>query len=250
VVASVATSLVIQQQTQAKLHAKDKELRQQNDQVAQLTSETQRLSDLLAQSRSSLPDDRLRELLRLRGQVGLLRQQTNELGTLRDENRRLRAALASRKNAQSKEDDPAAEDQKQEAIAKMNYAKWWVLAFHLYAEKNQGQFPTNFDLAMPFLPDEAKVEHNLRPEEFLPGTPKYGLTPDRFEMVYQGSLNTITNPQNIIVMREKQARSGYNGGWARAYGFADGHSEIHVSQDGSFDTWERSRLISPPSPNP
>ena len=60
-----------------------------------------------------------------------------------------------------------------------------MIAFHLYAGDNQGQFPANFDPGefTFFFPDEAKVEHNLRPNEFLPGTSKYGLTPDRFEIL-------------------------------------------------------------------
>ncbi|MBI3853619.1 MAG: sigma-70 family RNA polymerase sigma factor [Verrucomicrobia bacterium] len=248
VVTTVATSLVIQQQAQTKLREKDEALRQQTDRVAQLTAETQRLSDLLTQSRSSSPDERLRELARLRGQIGLLRQQTNELGTLRDENRRLRAALAdSAKNTQTKEDDPAVEDQKKEGIAKMEYTKQWLLAFYLYADQNQNRFPTRFEQALPFLGDEAKAEHNLKPEEYLPGKPKYGLTPDHYEIAYQGSLNTITNAQNVIVLREKQAWPSYRGGWNRAYGFADGHSEIHYSQDGNFDDWEKKHLVPPPT---
>jgi len=41
----------------------------------------------------SLTDDESRELLRLRGQVGLLRQQSRELEKVREENRQARAAL-------------------------------------------------------------------------------------------------------------------------------------------------------------
>jgi hypothetical protein len=42
-----------------------------------------------------LPEEQLRELLRLRGKAGLFRSQTEELAQLQQENRRLRAALAS-----------------------------------------------------------------------------------------------------------------------------------------------------------
>jgi len=77
VVAGVATPLVIQHQAQVKLAEKDSLLRQQSEQLAQLVSESQRLSNLLAQASPSrsLPSDQLMELLRLRSEVGALRQQ-------------------------------------------------------------------------------------------------------------------------------------------------------------------------------
>jgi hypothetical protein len=52
VVAGVATPLVIQHQAQVKLTEKDSLLQQQSDQLAQLVSETQRLTNLLAQALS------------------------------------------------------------------------------------------------------------------------------------------------------------------------------------------------------
>ena len=78
VVAGIATILVIQHQAQVKLHEENESLRQQMD---KLQGENQRLSNLVAQVNSSpsRPDDQLTELLRLRSEVRLLRQQTNEL---------------------------------------------------------------------------------------------------------------------------------------------------------------------------
>ncbi len=61
-----------------------------------------------------------------------------------------------------------------------------ALAFSLYAQQNQGRCPITFDQAVSFLPDEAKGETNL--------------TPDQFEIVYQGSLMDLTNRANIIVI--------------------------------------------------
>jgi hypothetical protein len=49
------------------------------------------------------------------------------------------------------------------------------------------------------------------------------------------------------VLREKEAWTDYRGRWNRAYGFADGHSEIHFSQDGNFEAWENKHLMPPPS---
>jgi len=176
--------------------------------------------------------------MKLRGEVGLLLKQRTELEKLREENRRVQAAAGSKQSSEPEKSYTADQYLKEAGIAKMNYAKYWVLAFHLYAEKNQGRFPASFDHALAYLPEEAKVEMNLAPHEFLPNTPKFGLTSDRFELVYSGALSDITNPPSVIVLREKEAW-GENGNWNRAYGFADGHSEIHRSVDGNFEPWEK-----------
>jgi RNA polymerase sigma factor (sigma-70 family) len=78
VVAGVATSLVFQQQAQVKLRQENESFHQQ---ITQLESENEGLSNHVAQiTRSTSPgSDRLRELLRLRGEVGLLRRQQREL---------------------------------------------------------------------------------------------------------------------------------------------------------------------------
>jgi hypothetical protein len=127
-------------------------------------------------------------------------------------------------------------------IAKLNYAKGWTMAFFLYSEQHQGAFPTKFEEAESFLLPEYKTEHNLGANEFPPGAPKYGLTPDRYEIVFQGSPSAVSNPQSLIVLREKEAWQAPDGGWLRAYGFADGHSEIHKTADGNFQPWEAQHL--------
>ena len=250
VAAGVATPVVMQYRSQARLRDENQSLRQQVDQLTQLQSENERLSNLVAQANNDrLSKDQLSELMKLRGEVGLLRRQTNELGKLKEENRRLQTSLAgSKQNAQPETTYTPEEEQKQAAIAKMTYAKNWLLAFYLYAEKNQGQFPKNFEQALPFLPDEAKIEHSLGPGEFLPNTPKYGLIPDKYEIVYNGSRDALTNPGSILVLREKQAWESVNGGWARTYGFADGHTEVHKADDGNFDPWEKQHMFSPAPP--
>ena len=51
------------------------------------------------QPSATLPQEQLRELLRLRGKAGLFRSQAEELAQLQQENRRLRATLASPQSA-------------------------------------------------------------------------------------------------------------------------------------------------------
>ena len=116
-------------------------------------------------------------------------------------------------------------------IFKMGYSQEWMKALTLYASQNRGQFPTNLDEALSFFPDELKGGTNL--------------IPDQFEIVYHGSINDITNPQSIIVIREKEAWQTLDGGWVRDYSFADGHSEIHKAVNGNFQPWEAQHMISP-----
>ena len=85
----------------------NRSLRQQLDQMAGLVAEHERLSNLLAQANQPqpqpnervqaqpLPNERSKELVRLRGEVGVLRQQGKELEALREDTRQARAALES-----------------------------------------------------------------------------------------------------------------------------------------------------------
>jgi RNA polymerase sigma factor (sigma-70 family) len=73
--AGVATPLVIQYQSQVKLREENTSLKQQVAEQAQLAQENQRLSNQLAEVKTSglLTDEQRSELMRLRGEVGALR---------------------------------------------------------------------------------------------------------------------------------------------------------------------------------
>ena len=81
VVASVVTPLVVQHQAQARLREQDEALRQQTDQLAKLREKNQKLPNQLAQPKDSqlIPNDQFSELLKLRGEVGRLRNRAQEL---------------------------------------------------------------------------------------------------------------------------------------------------------------------------
>jgi hypothetical protein len=226
IIAGSATPLVIHYQAQLTLRERDAALQRQNDQLAQLTAENGRLSNLVAQANSSKVPDQSRELRRLRGEVGVLK---NQLAAAMKEQEKDKHASQAKAGV-----DPE-EQQQQIAIANLNYTKGWMLAFMAYANQNQGQFPTNFDQAISFLPNEAQSQTNL--------------APDQFEIVYRGSLNEISNPATTIVIREKEAWQTLDGGWVRGYSFADGHSEIHKAADGNFQAWEQQHMIAPPAVN-
>ncbi len=76
VVAGASTVLVVQHQAQIKLREENQSLRQQ---INQLKTDNENLSSRAVTTGKSLPDEQFNELLRLRGEVGVLRRQTNKL---------------------------------------------------------------------------------------------------------------------------------------------------------------------------
>jgi RNA polymerase sigma factor (sigma-70 family) len=97
IAAGVATPLVMQHQHQIQLRDENQSLRQQVDQLAPLQAENERLSNLIAQANAApaLSKDQLEELVRLRGEVGRLREATNAIAELTEENRQLRLRPSS-----------------------------------------------------------------------------------------------------------------------------------------------------------
>jgi RNA polymerase sigma factor (sigma-70 family) len=81
IVAAIAIPLVMEHRNNNKLSAENLSLRQQLQQVEQLSAENQRLSKLVAQANSSPPplstNDQYREMLKLRGEVGRLKSEAN-----------------------------------------------------------------------------------------------------------------------------------------------------------------------------
>ena len=81
---------LIQRESKIKLQERINFLETQVEQLNQQRAEDERLSSQIAQSNAdSLKESD--ELLKLRGEVGLLRSQTNELLKLRAENRQLKS---------------------------------------------------------------------------------------------------------------------------------------------------------------
>jgi RNA polymerase sigma factor (sigma-70 family) len=221
VAAGLVTTLVIEQQAQARLRKDDETWQQQANRLAQLQADNERLSHPAGQSGNL---NTTNNLARLRAEATALRQQTNDLAALREAYRQRQKAATTDANPKSPLRVQA------EANLKLNYSRNWILAFFLYAEKNRDQLPTNFDQAAPFLSPEI--------------TNQTSITSDQFEIVYHGQINAVTNPANTILLREKQAWQS-NGKWSRTYGFADGHCEIHGNPDGNFDEWESQHLATP-----
>jgi cell division protein FtsB len=96
-VAAIAAPVVVQNQSTSRLRDENRILQEQQSHFAQLASENERLSNLVAQASSApaLEQDQVRELLRLRGEVASLRQQSKQLAQLQKENGELRTRQAA-----------------------------------------------------------------------------------------------------------------------------------------------------------
>ncbi len=161
------------------------------------------------------------ELLRLRGEVARLRTMSNDVVRLTRELTSLRAARVTEASSRA-EMDP--EEQRRLFVAKMVYIKGWVVAAMLYSESHGGVMPKSFEEVANLLPKEAQSTD---------------LSADRFEFTYQGRLDALGEPNKYIIAREKDGLAmRTDRGFARAYAFGDGHSELHFTADGNFEKWE------------
>jgi hypothetical protein len=216
----------VQHQSLIKTAEENASLRQRVGRLTELAAENKRLSNQLAEAKSPITANPSSELLRLRGEVGGLRRQLAEVS------KRANDQASALQQAPGSDHTQQIMAQKTMAVAKMGYMQRWMQALTQFAEQNQGQFPTNLNVAAPLLSQDA-VNQDI-------------FTPDQFEMVYQGSAKDITNGQYVIVMRERDPWQAVDGGWVRGYSFADGHIEIHKAEDGNFEPWEAQHVAMAP----
>src|SRR5215471_8361212 len=94
VAAAATVSLAIRRSTRTALQERCQSAQQQADQIARLSADNERLSNLVAQLKSSrsLSKEQLTELLKLRNEAGQLRGTATEKEPLQAANARLRAA--------------------------------------------------------------------------------------------------------------------------------------------------------------
>jgi len=211
VVGSLAATVAIQHQTESKVRGENQVLRQQ---LAGLATDNESLSNRLQQVRPAKPltDDQLRELLRLRGEVGTLRQKTNLLGTLREEIRHLQAGKGTVKNQPEEEAKFLAGTD-----YNVNAAKIIAQAVWKFMHDNNNAYPTNFGQL-----DLTNLGH---------------FPLDTLELVNAGK---VTDPSAwTIMLREQATRQSPQGLWQRVYLMSDGSAQVAIPPDGNFEAWEQ-----------
>jgi hypothetical protein len=232
VVATLTTILIKSKQASA-LRAENEALRAEMEHL--------RKSDAADSAQTQAPGedvDRLKreaaEVHRLRGEVALLRRERGEAAKQAEENARLRKQLQTAPTqTEITPEEAAREAQKQIGIAKLNYLKGWTLAFQMFAAEREGRMPKDFEEAKRHL----RADFN------------HAFDPNQFEIVYQGSLKQLQGIDlgRVILVREREPTVGWDGRRSKAYGFADGHSEIHAEGPQGFDAWEKERMLFTPA---
>jgi hypothetical protein len=167
------------------------------------------------------------ELLRLRAEVAALRKQTNELSRVRAENLKMREALTLAKTAPTTQGEPPSDAERAQAIARLNDSRIYALALLMHVQDNQ-RFATNMEELAPYLGT---------------GNPPTGT--NEFDIMFQGARNDVTNSSGTILVREHQPHQRADGRWTRAYGFLDGHAEVHTEPTSNFDDFEREHMWPP-----
>jgi RNA polymerase sigma factor (sigma-70 family) len=243
VIASAATPMVLQHQNNKKLEAENQaqtrlveQLRSENGELAKLRADAEELNRLRADA-GDLP--------RLRSEVTRLRHEKTEAVRLLAENEQLKKALAqaaaSAQNKEPKPDvlTPEEEEAKRQGIARLKYTRRWLLAFVMSANDNDGKLPADFAQAQELF-NNAKNDPDDSNDD--------GLSPEQFEIVCAGKIEEVKKPAETILIREKAEHPAPGGGFFKAYGFVDGHSEIHkAASSDDFATWEKARIQSSPA---
>ena len=226
-IAGMATSLMVERRARFKLGETDEFRRQQTTQLAELAAEHQRLSNLLTGARGAPTGDQVGELQRLRTEVEGLRKIVKVL----EDDQTERSRLSATRTHSDKESHPPEYWQQlhQRAGGKPKDAVIVSSVICKYARNHQGQFPSSLDQIAPYL---------LR-EPGLTGT-------NEFEIVYQGSLDQLTNVplQSVAVIRDRQSWQAPSGKMAKVYGMAGGIGQIVESED-NFQSWEAEHIIEP-----
>jgi hypothetical protein len=203
-------------------------LRGQDEQLAVLSVENQRLSNLVVHARMSPANDNAAELAKLRAQAEALRNQTNDSG------RRVEAENQSRQPSA----EPVAESHPPEyweqlhrmSGAKPLDARNLASALQMFALDHQGQFPSKVDQIASYLSKEGMA---------LSGT-------NQFDIVYQGSLDQLDGIPvgTIAVVRDRDSWTGPDGKKMRVYGMSGGVGQV-VSSDDDFHSWEAKHILAP-----
>jgi RNA polymerase sigma factor (sigma-70 family) len=200
VIAAVSTPIVMQYQAAGRLREENRALRSQLQTTATPLSATA----APASADQAVDNEQYRELLRLRGEVSQLRRQTNELGNLRNENRKLRASAATPRN------NPAAEAQTldfpREAWSFVGYAEPASAFQSMIWSLSNGRVPTALG---SFTPEQrtrmmAKQNGENKSEEFIAAEMVRDMQyTQRFRVLEQQAISDDEVQLRVLVNGEK-----------------------------------------------
>lgn len=226
----IVLPLVVRRHFEAELRQNRKVLFAQAERLKNLQS-TKTVPSTISNVADALSVEERSELLRLRGQIGLLREQNELVEKLRQENARLEARPEEKPQTPESE-SRSAEELSADTITCMEaILKELPSACARFAVDNEGKAPSDFYELKNYLTRDG---HRL--------TGIY-----TFEFVRGGG----PKPGDALILREANPRSKETN-MLRVYGFADGRAvEISFPEDGwqggkEEIKWERAQLGLPP----
>lgn len=162
------------------------------------------------------------ELARLRNEHGELLRLRGEVGILRDTQEKQQKELAS---VHSEKDQMVAVEKAEAArVSAVNYLKIIGVASRVFANTNGEIFPTSL----------GQIKDNL---VTMGMERQMGIQEIEF-IDYGQPVTTSANP-NFFFAREKQPRQMPDGKWSRAYLLMDGAVQTAESDTGDFGEWEK-----------
>lgn len=229
ILSSVAATLWIHTRAQSALAEENALLLQQERQIAELTTEQQRLSSARPTTKAPQLDDTQTQIAKLREQAAALRQQTN---ALIQEKQLKRAELAQSSAKSMERTEEYWQLQHKAAGSRPRDAMMVGEALYRYAEEHGKNAPHNIaDLSSSF----AKMDAEGRG---WTGT-------NHFELLYQGSLDKLEGlPWGVIAVARSDIWTTPDGEPARVYSFLDSHSQI-VSGEDHIREFEAKHVIIP-----
>jgi RNA polymerase sigma factor (sigma-70 family) len=183
------------------------------------------------------------ELLKLRGEVGVLRNQITQLGELSQENQRLRAQVAGETGGVQISQTDYFRIRHRDTI---DAAKALGFEMRVFAQAHNNVYPTNlFQLKIDDLgrylgwgylesSNSTRFPERVKLTDFE--SVNIGLVSDEYP--------------RMIMLREKSPRQTPDGKWERTYVMANNSVQTPISNDGNFDVWEKKNTdVSPPNQN-
>lgn len=228
-------------------------LRQQNEVLRQTAAEAQRLCDANVRLAGLTLDkeelNRLRtersELMKLRSEVGKLRRSARV--TILELQTEIQSTWA-RAEAEQKKGDLIQARYDARVLAQRTRSSLqglWSLA-HEAARVSAGQLPDSFERIESIAAAQPE-KHVLR--RWVPvtlnSTNSWEIPSQSFEFLRQSRPLTIRD-KSALFLRERAPRPVPDGGWFRAYVFADGRVEEAFSSEGNFEEWERQQASGKP----
>jgi len=217
---ALAVWLAAEHYSYKKLQSENADLRQQISQFGQLPQSPPVASNTDRDELEKLRREHS-ELLKLRGEVGLLRdtmeKKQGELATAQAKNDQMLSLSNTLENADWSM-----------TTSNLMVLKYIGVACRNYAANNGDMFPTNF----------GQIQGELgKYIQFPPG-----VGTNSFEFMSDGQPLATNSPGYSFLARETQAIQYPTGKWHRVYLLADGSVQIGESDDGNFDAWEQQWL--------